>query len=365
MKFTVQRAKLLDALLQVQNIVPPRPSLQILSNVKIVAEGGKITFTTTDVDMSISCTIEANVAQDGATTLPMRRLASIVRELAEGEIAVDVDDNDTASLSCGASSFFRIKGIAVSDFPKVQQDGGDIGYTIDAETFAEMLHKTSYAASTDESRRVLTGVLLSFKDAKLTVVATDGRRLALVEHEVEFPPEAAKDLVLPSKTVSELGHLLKGEGPVHITSQGTMVVFTIGGTTLCSKLYDGSFPNYRLVIPQSCDERIAIPRTDMLAALRRVAVVLNDKTNAAGLTFGDGRVVLETSDSDIGEAREEVAIKYSGEPLSYTFNSTYIMDALRNLEDEEVYFEVSRGHGPTVIKCGIPFLYVLMPIRTN
>ena len=188
MKFTIERASFLDALQKVQNVVPARSTLQILSNALLVAEDGGLTLTTTDLDISVRCKVEAVVEEAGATTLPIRRLVSIVRELSDAAIEVAVDDTDTATVQCG-SSYFKIVGLPRRDFPPVPEADGTVFFRIDSGVFREMLRKTSYAVSTDETRRVLTGVLLAFRDGKLTTVATDGRRLALVEHEIEFPPE--------------------------------------------------------------------------------------------------------------------------------------------------------------------------------
>ena len=364
MKFTIERASFLEALQKVKNVVPSRSTLQILSNALLVAEDGGLTLTTTDLDISVRCKVPAVVDEPGSTTLPIRRLVSIVSELSDAAIEVAVDDTDTATVQCG-SSYFKIVGLPQRDFPPVAEPDGTVFFRIDSGVLREMLRKTSYAVSLDETRRVLTGVLLSFRDGKLTTVATDGRRLALVEHEIEFPPETERDIVLPSKSVGELMHVLNDEGDLRIFTQKTQAVFQQGDTMLSTKLIDGAYPNYRQVIPTKFDERVVIAREELLTALRRVSVVTTDKSNATKLTFADNMLTIVTHTPEVGEARETIPVKYSGGEIGVTFNPEYVMDPLRNLDTDEVYFDLSNGHSPAMIKCELPFLYVLMPLRVG
>jgi len=208
-------------------------------------------------------------------------------------------------------------------------------------------------------------VLLSFKNGKLTVVATDGRRLALVETEVEFPKDAEQDLILPTKAVNELLHTLGSEGPLKIFAQGNQIVFEFGKTQVSSKLVEGTYPNYRQVIPGQCEQRIAMERESLLAALRRMALLASDKSSATKLAFGKNKLTISISAADVGEARETLPIKYAGKEIVVAFNPDYMMDPLRNLTNDEVSIELTDDLSPGVIKCDIPFLYVLMPMRIS
>ena len=228
-----------------------------------------------------------------------------------------------------------------------------------------MLRKTSYAISQDETRRVLNGVLMAFKDNKLTMVATDGRRLALVEQEIEFPPEAEAELILPNKAVTELMRLLSNEGDLKVYAQTNQAVFEIGTTMMSSKLIDGVYPNYRQVIPGACDERVVIEREALLSALRRVSVVTTDKSNATRLTFSANQLTISINTPDVGEGRDTLPVKYAGKEISIIFNPEYVMDPLKNIDDDEVYLEMNDGHSPALLKCNVPFLYVLMPLRIS
>jgi DNA polymerase-3 subunit beta len=364
MKFKITRARLLEALQKVQNIVPARSTLQILGNALVRAEREGLWFTTTDLDISIKCFVEAAVEREGATTIPVRRLSGIVREFPEEEIQAEVDAEDHVTLLCGAS-FVKLIGLPMRDFPPVPAEDGGSCYRIEAGVFREMLRKTSYAVSLDETRRVLTGVLLAFKEGKLTIVATDGRRLALTEHEAEYPPEAETEIVLPIKAVGELMHILRAEGDLRIYARKNQAIFALDGTTLSTKLIDGVYPNYRQVIPSGCDERVTVAREELLTALRRVSLVTTDKANATRLTFADNRLTIVTQTPDVGEARESLPVKYAGKEISIVFNPDYLMDPLRNLDCDEIFIEMSNGYSPALIKCDVPFIYVLMPLRVS
>jgi DNA polymerase III subunit beta len=364
MKFTVIRSKFLEGLMTVQNVVSSKGSLQILSNALIHVENNQMVITTTDLDLSMRCIIPCEVEKPGTTTLPIRRLVSIMKELNDGAVTVQVSEDDEAKFQSG-SSYFRIIGLPVRDFPPIPATEGKFCYRIDQGVLKEMLRKTSYAASMDETRRVLNGVLMAFKNNKLTMVATDGRRLALVDHEVEFPEQAETEMILPTKAVNELMRVLLNEGEVKIYAQKNQVVFEIGSTVMSSKLVDGVYPNYRQVIPAGCDERVTLEREELLKAVRRVSVMATDKSNAVRLTFSANQLTITISSQEVGEGRETIPVKYVGKEISIVFNPEYVMDPLKNMDDDEVYFELSDGHSPALLKCSVPFLYVLMPLRLN
>lgn len=364
MKFTVSKSALLQGLQIVQNVVNIRSTLPILSNVLVTAENDSLKLTTTDLDLTVSCTVDASIVREGSTTLPVRRLSSIVRELPNSNIEFDVDDKDHAQLECDAS-FFKIIGMSQEEFPPVSAPAGEYAYHLDQGVLREMLKKCSYAASSDETRYVLNGVYMSFKEGKLTMVATDGRRLALVESEVEIAPDAETDLILPSKTVAELEHTLADEGDLRIHAKENQILFEYGTVIVSSKLIDGTYPNYRQVIPTQCEQRVAVEREGLLTALKRVSLVTTDKSNAAKLTFHNNQLVVTTNSPEVGEARETLPVKYTGKELSVAFNPEYMMDPLKNLDNDEIYTEFTDELSPGVIKSDIPFLYVLMPMRVS
>lgn len=362
MKFKVAKSSFLQGLHAVQNVVGVRSTLPILSNVLLTAEKDTLCLTTTDLDISVRCSIKADVARTGATTLGVRRLSSIVREMPESLIDVSVDEKNTATLDC-ESSHFKIIGISEDEFPPVPPAEGGQTYRIEQGVFKDMLRKTHYAASTDETRLVLNGVLLSIKGGRLVVVATDGRRLALVENEVELPGEAQGEYILPTKAVGELMHTLEDEGELKIHTGEKRVWFEFDEVLLTSKLVEGTYPNYRQVIPVECEQRIPVEREALLTALRRVSLLASEKSCSAKLTFGKNQLVVSTQTPDVGEARESIAIKYGGDAVAIAFNPEFMIDPLKNLDNDEIYVELSDELSPGVIKCDVPFLYVLMPMR--
>ena len=364
MKFKILRSKFIEGLKSVQNIVASKGSLPILQNVLLEANGKELKMTTTDLDISIKSSVECEVAEHGVSTLPVKLLFNSISKVAEGIVEVEIDARESASITAG-SARFKIAGLPESDFPRLPQSDDTYAYEIESQIFKEMLRKTSYAASQDDTRRTLKGVLMSFREMKLTMVATDGRRLALVENEVEFPASAEKDIVLPSKAVQELQRSLSGEGEVSVIVQKSQICFKLQKLTIYSKLMDDAYPNYKQVIPAETAEKITIDRQLLLDALDRASVMTMDEAHSTKLIFEANKLTVTSAANDIGEARDEVAIKYAGEKIEIMFNPSYVMDPLKAIDDDEVTINLDNGSSPAVIKCSIPFLYVLMPLRIS
>jgi DNA polymerase-3 subunit beta len=363
-KFTVTKEKVLDGLQRVQNVVSTRTTLPILSNVLVQATDQGISLTTTDLDLAIRCTIEGEVSKPGATTLPARKLFSILKEVISPEIDVEVDDKNAASIRCG-SSFYKIMGLPDDEFPRFPQPEAGKSLTLPQASLRDMLKKTAYAASADETRYVLNGVLMSFKGTKLTVVATDGRRLALIEGEVEIPKGSEAEVILPSKTVNELLRLLSDKGDVSLSVGENQIIFNMGNAIVVSKLIEGTYPNFRQVIPAEAKERVPLDRENLLAALHRASILASEKSQSVKLFFSKNQLTITATTPDVGEAKETVAINYKGKDLTIAFNPQYMMDPLRNQDADEVFLELTDELSPGVLKVNAPFLYVLMPMRLN
>jgi DNA polymerase-3 subunit beta len=362
MKIKVTKVALMEGLQRVQNVVALRSTLPILSNVLLTAQKGKLYLATTDLEVSVRCGVEATIGKPGSTTLPARRLLGIAREMPDKPIEIEVDEKNVATVNCEAS-YFKIIGMSEDEFPPMAKPEGKFTYHLKQGTFKEMLLKTAYAASTDETRHVLNGVLLSFKGGQLTVVATDGRRLALVSRDVEVPKEAEAEVILPTKAVSELLHTLGDEEEVRLQTDGNKIAMEFDDVVMTSKVIEGTYPNFKQVIPTSSDERITLERETLLTAMRRVSLVASEKTNATRFTFAKGKLVVVSSTPDVGEARETVPIKYAGKEITVAFNPEFVIDPLKNLECDEVYLEITDEMSPGVIKCESQFVYVLMPMR--
>ena len=229
----------------------------------------------------------------------------------------------------------------------------------------DALRKTAFAISTDETRYVLNGILFTFKEGKLTMVATDGRRLALVDLELEFPRGQEVDVIVPVKCVTELQRLLGDEGELKMNVGENLVGFDVNGKVLGSKLIEGNYPNYKQVIPPEAKERVTIERELLLTAVRRVSLLSSDKSNSVKLIFTKNNLEITANTPEVGEARESLAINFKGKDMSIAFNPGFLQDPLRNLTDDEVHIDLIDEMSPGVIKIGTPFLYVLMPMRIS
>jgi len=364
MKFSISKEKLLEGLQTVQNVVSTRTTLPILSNVLIQADGNQLCLTTNDLDVGIRCNVDAVIAKSGGTTLPVRRLSGIVKELPASDVEVEVDSKNVASIRCGAS-FFKMNGLAEEEFPALPKLESAKTFTLKQRDLKDGLRKTSYAISTDETRYVLNGILFSFKENKLTMVATDGRRLALADIEVEFPRSQEGDIIIPTKCVGELSRLLGDDGELKMLVGENQVAFEVNGRTLVSKLIEGNYPNYRQVIPAETRERVTLERELFYNAVRRVSLLSSDKSNSVKLIFTKNNLEVTANTPEVGEAHESLAVQFKGKDMSIAFNPQFLQDPLRSLIDEEVHLDLIDEMSPGVLKIGTPFLYVLMPMRIS
>ena len=364
MKFSVTKEKLLECLQQVQNVVSTRTTLPILSNVLLQTNGSEIRLTTTDLDVGVRGSFEAKIEKEGATTLPARRLFTIIRELPSSEIQFDVDSKNAASIRSG-QSFFKILGLPEEEFPPLPKFDDSKVVTIRQKDLRDGLRKTSYAISTDETRYVLNGVLFSFKDNKLTLVATDGRRLAMLDIDLEFPRSHEADIIVPTKAVTELQRLLTDDGDVRVSVGGSQIAFDLNNSLLVSKLIEGNYPNYRQVIPGEMKERVTLERETFLNSLRRVSLLASDKSNSIKLNFSKNNIDITANTPEVGEAKESLPVAYKGREFSIAFNPEFLMAPLRNLAEDEIFLDLIDEMSPGVIKIQSPFLYVLMPMRIS
>jgi len=368
MNLTITKDQIIAGLQAVQNVVSTRTTLPILSNVLIRAEGSHVEFTATDLDVTVACKVEGKVVKPGATTLPVKKLFGIVREL-QGEIEIETDDKNLSSIRSG-SSFFKIHGLAADEFPPLPKFKDDKKVSQPQENIRAMIRKTSFAVSTDESRYVLNGIFISLKEGKMTFVATDGRRLALVDEEVDISEKSAGEFIVPAKAITELNRLLQDKGDVELKFGENQASFALKNENgfsvlLITKLIEGNYPNYRQVIPGEAKERIPVGREELVQALRRAEIMTSEKANSVKLSFGKNVLTITANSPEVGEARETMAINYKGKELAIAFNPRYLIDPLNALTEDEVFIELIDELSPGVIKINGPFLYVVMPMRLN
>jgi DNA polymerase III, beta subunit len=369
MNLTIAKDQIINGLQAVQNVVSTRSTLPILSNVLMRAEGDRLELTATDLDVTVACSVEAKVSKPGATTVPVKKLFGIIRELSNSEIEIEVDDKNTCSIRSGAS-FYKINGLSADEFPPLPKFKEDKKVVLNQETVRGMMKKTSFSISTDESRYVLNGIFISLKDHKMTMVATDGRRLALVDEEVDVSEQSQGEFIVPAKAVAELNRLLQEKGEVEIRYTDNQASFTLKddkgfSVLIITKLIEGNYPNYRQVIPNEVKERVSLVREEFLHALKRAEIMTSEKSNSVKLTFGKNNLAITANSPEVGEARESLAVNYKGKEMAIAFNPKYLIDPLNALTTDEVFIELIDELSPGVLKINGPFLYVVMPMRLS
>lgn len=376
MKFKVNRDHFTNGLNQVLNIVGTRPTMPILRNVLLEAAENTLTLKTTNLDLGIRCTIKAEVEIEGGITLPVRKLASIIRELPNPDVLLQTDSKPSAKITSGGSTY-DILGIAPEEFPPLPSFDDQHEFVIEQDKLVSMLRSVSYAQSTDESRYILNGVYFHFANDKLTLVATDGRRLAMVGHEMEFGEDQAGQLILPAKTVAELLRLLGQGDKVKITFNDRQVAFEValsdtpkeGGLVdnlyLVSKVVEGRYPDYQQVIPKETEHRVRVERELLQECVHRAALVISEKSNSIKMRISENLLEISGRSPEYGQSHESMAIKYDGPEVQVAFNPQFLVDPLRALVDDEVYFEFKDELSPGVFKTLENFLCVVMPLRLN
>ena len=375
MKFKINQDHFSNGLQQVLNVVATRSTMPILSNVLIEATEGHISLTTTNLDLGIRCRIKADVTETGSTTLPVRKLATIVRELPVNEVFIETSKNNQAKITSGGS-LFKIMGLGSEEFPPLPNFENRKVFELSQEEIVNMLKSVSYAQSTDENRYILNGVYFNFADEKLTMVATDGRRLGLTALDLNISEENAGSLILPAKTVGELERLIgKGE-KVKIAFNDRQAAFEVdideSGDTglvdhlyLVSKIVEGNYPNYRQVIPKETEHRVKIERELMLECVNRAALVTSDKNNSIKLKVSKNLLEITGQSTEYGESHESMAIAYDGPEVQVAFNPQFLMEPLKALTKDEVFFEFKDELSPGLFKTLDNFICVIMPLRLN
>ncbi len=376
MKFKINKDHFSNGLQQVLNVVGTRAAMPILGNVLIEAQAGHLSLTTTNLDIGIRCRITAEISSEGSITLPVRKLATIVKELPQKEVFVEVESNNQAKITSGGS-LFKVMGIGTEDFPPLPSFENQHVFKLEQGELSGMLKSVSFAQSTDENRYILNGVYFNFTEENLTLVATDGRRLALTSFELGANDSDTGSLILPAKTVTEIERLVGKGDTVKIAFNDRQVAFEIAikddeGESglvdqiyLVSKIVEGNFPNYRQVIPKDTEHRVKIERELFLECVHRAALVTSEKSNSIKLKMSDNLMELTGSSAEYGESHESMAIAYTGPEVQVNFNPTFLMEPLRALSQDEVYFEFKDELNPGLIKTLDNFLCVIMPLRLN
>ena len=367
MKVQINKEILQKGIQIVQNIITPKSILPILSNILIETQKNKIKLTSTDLDIGISVILEAEIQESGAITLPAKRLGDIIRELPEGEVNVVVKKNNIVYIRL-ESCEFRLTGLPKDEFPKLPEFKDKEVIELEQVILKEMLQLTSFAISHEETRYVLNGLLLDLKKHPhkdkfvLKLVATDGRRLALIEKELEVESKKEVKIIIPQKTIIELQRNLKDEGKILIVITSNQVFFEFDHTIIISRLIEGEFPDYTRVIPAPTETKIKIDRQQFLQAIRRASLLSTPDSLAVRLELVNNKLTVTKSTPDVGESREEVVVEYRGKDLIIGFNPLYLIDVLRNLSGAFVELELTESEKPGVIRTE-DYVYLIQPMR--
>jgi len=366
MKITIRREECVDKLSDIQSVVEKKSTMPILSHFLLTAAKGGSSITATDLETAIREPIEATVSKEGKLCIPARKLFEIVREM-ESDIVIESEDSQWIRVKSGASSF-RLACLPPEDYPAWPDLGTSEQIEIEAARLSEMIEKTVYSAGESDTRYTLNGILFHLNPGAaeaLTIVGTDGHRMAVISAGLEAAPKEEKKLIVQRKAASELRKFLPEAEKVKLALGKNHVLFTVGDVEFLTRLIEGTYPNYSQVIPANNDKKLVLERDLLTRALRRVSIMSRERSNAIRVDANDGTLTLSSSNPDIGEARDEIKADYTGDALSMGFNAKYLLDALQAMESDKVIMELLDPLSPTLLRPEGDESYrcVIMPMR--
>ena len=366
MKATIERATLLKSLSHVQSVVERRNTIPILSNVLIEArDDGSIRLMATDLDLQVDESVPATVDQAGATTVSAHTLFDIVRKLPDGSQVELNAAEGKMQLSAGRARF-NLSTLPRDDFPVIAEGELPTRFELPAATLRQIIDKTRFAISTEETRYYLMGIFLHVADDQLKAAATDGHRLARVTVAKPDGADGMPDVIVPRKCVAELRKLLEElEGTVEVSMSSTKVRFGLGSAVLTSKLIDGTFPDYNRVIPTGNDKLLKLDPKTFAQGVDRVSTIASEKTRAVKMMVDRDKVTLSVTSPEAGTATEELAADYGAENIEIGFNARYLLDILGEIDGDTVEVHLADAAAPTLLRENdkSDALYVLMPMR--
>lgn len=367
MEFRIAADELRKALYRAQGIVERKTTMPILANVLMTATKSGVTVTAFDLDIGVVSEHPAEVTKPGAVTVSAKYVFDIVQNLPEAYLTIRKLQNNYAEIISGAAHF-KIVGMAPEEYPKLPKEENVPLVKANGPVLLEMIKKTSFAISTDETRYILNGVFFEPREGnKVRMVATDGHRLSLVEREIEGDYKLKSGVIIPRKGLNELKRLLD-EAPDAECQLGfaeNSALFKKPGLTMVMRLIDGQFPEYQRVIPKEGEKQVLLPRSRFLDGLKRIALLSADKSNAVKLELSENVLRITANNPDLGEARDELEVAYRGAEVTIGFNARYLMDVLSVVESDEVSFELGDEHSPGVLHMPGDRSYtaVVMPMR--
>ena len=335
MKFTITRDSLQEGLVAVAAAVPGKTTLPVLSNILVEALKDGIRLSGTDLDIAVSTRIAASVDQEGAITLPAKKLVEIVRELPSAAIRIGGSGEQRVSLECGKSKF-KLLGLSREEFPAFPAIKFDQSWKIKSGDMQKLISHVAFAASTEESRPILNGVLWELRNDRMRMVATNGHRLARMDVPLVGVAATSADLIVPPKALEQIRRLFGADDEIEIARSENHLGFRSDSTQIFTRLIEGPYPPYEQVIPRENDKAVTADRVAITAALRRMSTVASDQTHRIRMAFASGSCKLSVQTPDLGEAQEEVAVTYEGDSLEIGFNATYMLEVLKFMPTDEV-----------------------------
>ena len=364
MRFSITRQNLHSSLAAVSASIPSKTTLPVLSNILLQTDGDGVWVSGTDLDVAIRVRVPADVEETGSLTAPGRKLQEITRELPEQLVHVSVH-GDQIELRCGRSHF-RLNGLPAEEFPTLPTLSFEEGWTVKGSDLHRLIHHTSFAASTEESRPILNGVLWEIGNGRMRMVATNGHRLARMSIPMAESTITSADLIVSPAALQQVQRLFR-EDDLTVARSGNHLGFRSGGTEVYTRLIEGTYPNYEQVIPKDNDRQALVDKRALESAVRRMAVVASDQTHRIRLSFEDGRVHLNVLTPDLGEGHDELELQYSGGDLEIGFNANYLLEVLRYMPTDEVKLTFKAPEGATTLEPQgedeVDYLCLVMPLR--
>ena len=335
MKFTITREKLHEGLGAVAASVPSKTTLPVLSNILLEATRDGIKLSGTDLDISVSTVIPAQIDQDGAITLPARKLVDIVRELPSAGIRFSSSGEQRVQIECGRSKF-KLLGLSREEFPAFPAVKFDGSWKVAAKDLQKLIAHVAFAASAEESRPILNGVLWELRSDRMRMVATNGHRLARMDVPLAGGGGGQADLIVPPKALEQIRRLFAPSDEIEIARSDNHLAFRSATTQIYTRLIEGPYPPYEQVIPRENDKTATADKVAFASALRRMSIVASDQTHRIRLAFANGSCKLSVTTPDLGEAQEEMTVGFEGDPLEIGFNASYLLEILKYMPTDEV-----------------------------
>ncbi|HEX2111053.1 MAG TPA: DNA polymerase III subunit beta [Gaiellaceae bacterium] len=365
MNVACRSEELAEKLAVVGRGVSTRTSVHVLTGILLRAEEGRLWLAATDMEISLRLALEAGVEEEGSVVVPGRLLVDIARLLPPGDVVLEHRaEEGIARLTCGPASY-GLHTFSAEDFPRLPELDATDRFTVERQAFLDTVAKVSRSASRDESRPVLTGILVRFDEGKLVMAATDSYRLSVKETALERGPGRELEAIVPARALGELARLAQATAAaeLEIAIQENQVVFDVDGVALTARRIDGQFPNYKQLIPESFEAEVDLPREEFLDVVRRISLMAQRKSPLR-LRFQEGEVTVSAQTQDVGEAHESLPIRYEGDALEIGFNAEFLRDGLESVSDDRVRLKLISPLRPGLVQgASDDFLYLIMPIR--